>query len=101
MDYFRLLSPDGKLWRSYGDGLKISGNPRLEFQVSTRNNAPVKVRAQLIRMGLVIRTFEGTTPLKVEFVDTAQIPHKRFYYRLDVKVARGEHIVTNPVFVQR
>ncbi|MEE9257433.1 MAG: PHP domain-containing protein [bacterium] len=101
MDYFRLLSPDGKSWRSYGDGLKISGNPRLEFQVSTRNNSPVKVRAQLIRMGLVVRTFEGSTPLKVEFVDTAQIPHKRFYYRLDVKAARGEHIVTNPVFVQR
>ncbi|MFC1491188.1 PHP domain-containing protein [Nitrospinota bacterium] len=101
MDFFRLSSPSGNTSGSYGDGLRFKGNPRVEFQVSTRDKSSVKVRAQLIRMGRVIQTFEGATPFKVDFTDNTPIPHKRFYYRLDVKGKRGEHIVTNPVFVQR
>lgn len=100
MDYFSLLEENGAKSETYGGGLRFKGAPRIMFQVSTRNGAAEKIRAQLIRMGIVIQTFEGTTPFKVDFVDKSPIGHERFYYRLDVKGKRGEHIVTNPVFVQ-
>ncbi|MBT3434570.1 MAG: PHP domain-containing protein [Nitrospinaceae bacterium] len=101
MDYFSLTSAKGQNSETYGGGLRFKGPPQISFQVSTRNGTAEKVKAQLIRMGLVIHTFEGVTPLKIDFVDRNPIDHKRFYYRLDVKGKRGEHIATNPVFVQR
>ncbi|MEE9239655.1 MAG: PHP domain-containing protein [bacterium] len=101
MDYFRVSSNDGKTAGGYGDDLRFEGGPRVQFQVSTQDQSPVKVRAELIRMGQVIRIFEGKTPLKVDYADGDTIPFRRFYYRLDVKVTRDEHIVTNPVFVRR
>jgi hypothetical protein len=101
MDYFQVSSPDGGKTASYGDDLRFEGAPRVQFRVSTQNQSSVKVRAELIRMGEVVRIFEGKTPLKVDYTDKDSIPFRRFYYRLDVKVSRGEHIVTNPAFVQR
>jgi hypothetical protein len=101
MDFFRVSSENGESSGSYGDNVRFEGAPRLAFQISSRNGAPVPVRAQLIRMGHVIKTFEGTTPLRVDFTDTDTIPFKRFYYRLDVKLSRSEHIVTNPIFIYR
>jgi len=101
MDYFRVTSPDRRATGTYGADLQFEGPPRVEFQVSAQDGSSVSVKAELIRMGRVIRTFEGATPFKVEFTDQDSIPFNRFYYRLDVKVSRSEHIVTNPVFIRR
>ncbi len=101
MDYFRIASGDGKESAGYGDDLRLEGAPRVQFRVSTQNGLPVRVRAKLIRMGEVVKVFEGKTPFKVDYTDENSIPFRRIYYRLDVKVSRGEHIVTNPVFIQR
>ncbi|MEE9274798.1 MAG: PHP domain-containing protein [bacterium] len=101
LDYFRIISPDEKTPGSYGDDVRSKGPPRITFQVSTRNGAREKVRAQVIRMGRVSQIFEGTTPMRVDYVDRDPIPHPRFFYRLDVKGKRGEHIVSNPIFVRR
>lgn len=101
MDYFRISPREGKIIAGYGDDIRIDGPPRVRFRVSTQNGSPVKVRAAVIRMGEVIRTFEGLTPLNVDFTDRDSIPFRRIYYRLDVQGNRGEHITTNPVFVQK
>ena len=101
MDYFRIASTDGKESASFGDDIRLEGAPRVQFQVSTQNGSPVRVRAELIRMGEVIKIFEGKTPFKVDYSDRDSIPFRRIYYRLDVKVNKSEHIVTNPVFVHK
>ena len=101
MNDFRVSSPDGKVSGSYGAEVQIQGPPRIAFDVGTQDGSAVKVKAQLVRMGKVIRTFEGSTPLKVDYTDSDNMPFKRFYYRLDVQVDRRNHIMTNPVFIRR
>ncbi|MDA1000288.1 MAG: PHP domain-containing protein [bacterium] len=107
LEEFRILSPDEKTSESLGGTVRFNGPPRVRFEINTQNGASVKVRARLIRMGAVVRIFEGMTPLRVDFSDTDEIPQQRFYYRLDVKgmqqikVIDGEHLLTNPVFVRR
>lgn len=107
VDEFRVLSPDGKKSDEMGATVRFNGPPRVRFQIGTRSGEPVKVRARVIRMGAVVRIFDGMTPLRVEFTDTDEIPHQRFYYRLDVKVLKkvkvvnGEHLLTNPIFIRR
>ncbi|MFQ5694162.1 MAG: hypothetical protein ACE5IM_14135, partial [Nitrospinota bacterium] len=101
MDHFRVSSPDGRERGTYGSDLRFTGPPRLEFRVSTEDKSIRQVKAQIIRMGKVIRTFEGPTPLSVDFSDRDDIPFQRFYYRIDVQVTRSDHILTNPVFIRR
>ena len=101
MNDFRVLSPDGKASGIYGAEVQFQGPPQIRFEVGTQNGSAVRVKAQLVRMGKVIGTFEGPTPLKVDFTDKDDIPFNRFYYRLDAQVDRSNHIITNPVFVRR
>ena len=101
MDYFFVSSENGGGKGSYGDDVTLKGKPRVEFQVSTENGDSVKVGAKLVRMGKVIQTFTGSTPLKVNFVDEDPIKDPRIYYRLDAKASNSEHIITNPTFARR
>lgn len=101
MNAFQVASPDGEAAATYGGEAQFGGPPRITFEVAAQDGSAVNVKAQLVRMGKVIRTFEGKTPLKVDFTDGDNFPFKRFYYRVDAQVDRSNHVITNPVFVRR
>ncbi len=79
-----------------GDLLETDTFPEISFTVSYSDNSKRPVTIELIRGGIMVETFKGETPLKVEFRDEGIVHNTKTYYRLR---DNREHLVSNPVFV--
>jgi hypothetical protein len=82
-----------------GETLRSTTSPEVRFRVSTGDDSQKELTVELIRNGEVIQMFRGKTPLKIEYTDPNFPTLGRAYYRLDAKVSRSEHLLTNPIFV--
>jgi hypothetical protein len=82
-----------------GGTLRSTAPPEIRFQISTGDESQKELTVELIRNGEVIQMFQGKTPLKIEYTDPNFPALGKVYYRLDAKVSRSEHLLTNPIFV--
>lgn len=57
-----------------------------------------KVKVRLIRSGELIKIFEGTLPMQIDYEDRYFQPGEKVFYRMDMR-GRGT-LVSNPVFVR-
>jgi hypothetical protein len=81
-----------------GETLTTFDFPAIRFEVSYNDDASKKINIDLIRGGKLIRTFAGTTPLRIEYRDDDIHTGAKTYYRI---MDQREHLVSNPIFVIR
>lgn len=81
-----------------GDELVLASNPRIRITVSGDKSDKRTIKVRLIRYGTLIRTFTGTLPLAIDYIDFLAMPGEKIYYRMDM-TGYGT-IVSNPIFVK-
>jgi hypothetical protein len=81
-----------------GDEVCVRGPAEVRITVLASDDAAHKIHVRLIRGGDLIKTFNGTTPLTIDFKDDYFEKGKKIYYRVDVRGAVGS-IISNPIFV--
>lgn len=96
LDDFRAIGTDGQS-AVMGETLATGKPPRIHFTVSFRGGKKGPVKILLIRGGTLLRSFEGETPLEVEFTDEDAAPGETTYYRL---MDARKHLTSNPIFVR-
>jgi hypothetical protein len=88
--------------RSAGSGETLAAGPApvVRLRLAASDGSARRVAVELIRGGEVVRSFEGATPMAVEFADPSPWAGKTFYR----VAARGEgdsRLRSNPIFVDR
>ncbi|MFQ5691913.1 MAG: PHP domain-containing protein [Nitrospinota bacterium] len=101
LDDFSVVSPDRRLMALTGETLTSGDPPEIRFRISASDGSERDLTVLLVRNGEVIQTFRGKTPLRVRYTDGDPSVRGKVYYRLDAKVSRAEHLITNPIFVSR
>jgi len=95
LDYFTVSGNKGEK-ASMGETLTTSHYPVIRFRVSYSSEKPKPMTILLIRVGSVIHTFKGETPIEVEYVDEEVPAGVKTYYRL---MDSKKHLTSNPIFV--
>ncbi|RPH52846.1 MAG: hypothetical protein EHM85_01135 [Desulfobacteraceae bacterium] len=98
LDEFSVASPDGANKGVSGDEIMLKESPRIRISLSAAETSENKIKVRLIRSGELIRTFEGTLPMQIEYDDISFNPGKKIYYRIDM--SGYGLLVSNPVFVK-
>jgi len=81
-----------------GEELKLERNPRIRITLSGSPEEQGKVQVRLIRSGQLVQTFQGSLPLRIDYIDVLEKPGEKIYYRMDM-IGQGA-IVSNPIFVR-
>jgi len=98
LDKFTVYSSDGKNKGISGDEIVLTDSPRIKIALSARETLKNRVKIRLIRSGKLIKTFQGTLPMDIDYKDTYFQPGEKVYYRMDM---HGYGIiVSNPIFVR-
>ena len=97
LDEFLVCSSDGKTKAISGGEIVLKDSPRIKISLSAAETQERKVKVRLIRSGELIKTFEGTLPMKIDYEDKYFEPGRKIYYRIDVK--GYANLVSNPIFV--
>ncbi len=97
LDEFLVCSSDGKTKAISGGEIVLKDSPRIKISLSAAETPERKVKVRLIRSGELIKTFEGTLPMKIDYEDKYFEPGRKIYYRIDVK--GYANLVSNPIFV--
>ncbi|MDB9822322.1 hypothetical protein OAC89_01305 [Deltaproteobacteria bacterium] len=79
-----------------GDSLTTDGHPLVKIEISYEGGISKAITIRLIRGGELIQTFQGTTPMQIEYTDDKLPPGVKTYYRI---TDEKEHLVSNPIFV--
>jgi len=95
LDYFNVLGNAGEK-AFMGETWTTSHYPLIKFRVSYDSEKPLSVKILLIRGGTVLHTFEGMTPMEIEYTDDKLAPNEKTYYRL---IDSRKHLTSNPIFV--
>jgi hypothetical protein len=96
LDYFKVLGPNGET-ALMGETLTAAGAPLIKFRVSYQGGDSIPIVVLLIRGGVLLRRFEGTTPLEVEYLDSEAPAQTRTFYRL---MDTQKHLTSNPIFLK-
>lgn len=81
-----------------GDEVKLFVPALIRIKVKSIDENSYKTKVRLIRNGELVKSFEGETPMIIDFEDEYFLEGKKGYYRIDVKGAMGS-VVSNPIFV--
>jgi len=80
-----------------GEEMMLNENPKIHISLSSREPTKNPVKVRLVRSGVLLKTFEGTLPMELEYEDKYYKPGEKIFYRID---ARGcGTLVSNPIFV--
>ena len=91
------VSGNGTDTASMGETLKTTRVPVIGFKVSFEPASAAPVSVHLIRGGALVKTFQGTAPLEVEYEDQGIPAGALTYYRL---MDARKHLASNPIFVR-
>ena len=95
IDYFNVLGEVGEE-AFMGDTLITGRDPVIKFGISHNGDQSKPITIHLIRGGELLETFEGDTPMDIEYLDSTTPRGVMTYYRL---MDDREHLVSNPIFV--
>ncbi len=91
------LQISGHFLNPVRNNIGVVGNSEISNGVNGQNK-PLKIR--LIKNGVIIKTFEATSPFDISYEDENNEKDAKFYYRLEIE-SEGILVVTNPIFVVR
>ncbi|MBW2594473.1 MAG: hypothetical protein JRC93_00575 [Deltaproteobacteria bacterium] len=98
LDEFSVCSPDGKNEGISGDEIVLKESPRIRISLSASEISEKKVKVRLIRSGELVKTFEGTLPMQIDYEDKYFQPGEKVFYRMDMRGCGT--LVSNPIFVR-
>ena len=98
LDEFSVCSLNGGIKGISGDEIVLKGNPRINISFSVAKALKSKVKVRLIRSGELIKTFEGTLPMQIDYEDRYFQAGEKVYYRMDM--CGCGTLVSNPIFVK-
>ena len=79
------------------NGLVLKENPNIHLSISLRKPTDNQVEVRLIRTGELIKSFQGSLPMEIDYKDNYFKPGQKTYYRIDVRGCGV--LVSNPIFV--
>jgi hypothetical protein len=97
LDEFSVSSEDGDNRAISGGQVVLKGNPVIRIRISSDTETKERVAVRLIRSGDVVKVFEGTLPMKIDYEDDYFKPGERVFYRMDMQ--NYGTLVSNPIFV--
>ncbi|HTZ40582.1 MAG TPA: hypothetical protein VMB77_10505 [Syntrophales bacterium] len=97
LDEFSVSSEDGDSRAISGGQVVLKGNPVIRIRISSDTESKERVAVRLIRSGDVVKVFEGTLPMKIDYEDDYFKPGERVFYRMDMQ--KYGTLVSNPIFV--
>ncbi len=71
----------------------------LRIDDEARSGVPVEI--DLIRQGVLHRQFSGTTPVRLQWLETIEPEESNVFFRVMVRGPRPSYVVSNPIFVKR
>jgi hypothetical protein len=80
-----------------GEGIKMKSNPWIHIYLSSKVASKAITQVKIIRSGIVIKTFDSTMPMEIEYEDKYYNPGEKTFYRIDVK--NPGQLISNPIFV--
>jgi len=98
LDDFSVCSLNGGIKGISSDEIVLKGNPRINISFSVAKALKSKVKVRLIRSGELIKTFEGTLPMQIDYEDKYFKPGEKVFYRMDMHGCGT--LVSNPIFVK-
>ena len=75
----------------------MKSNPWIHIYLSSKVASKAITQVKIIRSGIVIKTFDGTMPMEIDYEDIYYNPGEKVFYRIDVK-SPGQ-LISNPIFV--
>ena len=98
LKYFNVYGDDEEEKAFMGDTLTTHRFPVIMFKVSDdrERQRDKDTTIHLIRGGDLIHTFQGKTPMQIEYTDETVPPNEMTYYRL---IDKKKHLTSNPIFV--
>jgi len=96
LDDFQAIGSDGRS-AVMGETLTTGQPPLIKFTVSFQGGKKGSLKILLIRGGTLVRSFEGETPIEVQFTDEGLAPGELTYYRI---MDSRKHLTSNPIFVK-
>ena len=82
-----------------GDEIDLSGNPVVKISGHFADGRSELVKINLIRGGVIIKTFEIESPFEIDYQDDYSDKDRTIYYRLEIYCS-GNLLITNPIFVK-
>lgn len=73
--------------------------PKVFCSIITEDHSVRHVELKIISDGRVVKSVNGKTPLRVQFLDSEQNRAGLSYYRVEVNDEFGNRIISNPIFV--
>jgi hypothetical protein len=74
------------------------GKAEVHIELAKMNGLEEEVQIRLVRSGVVVADFWGTTPLEFTHIESAIKPEEKLYYRL-LANSRTAKLTANPIFV--
>jgi hypothetical protein len=97
LNEFSVCSSGCKTKAISGEEMMLNENPKIRFSLSSKEPTKNRVKVRLIRSGVLVKTFEGSLPMEINYEDKYSRPGEKIFYRID---ARGcGTLVSNPIFV--
>lgn len=84
-----------------GETLGSGGTPLVKIKLSHEKFMNEEINVKLIRNNQIIREFNGTGSVDVEFKDEGVTPNDSVYYRIDVVSQNTTRLISNPIFFKR
>jgi len=84
-----------------GETLTSDGAPLVKIKLSHEKFINEQINVKLIRNNQIIREFNGTGSVDVEFKDEDVKPNDSVYYRIDVVSQDTTRLISNPIFFKR
>jgi hypothetical protein len=81
-----------------GEHVKTMGKAEVHIELAKMNGLEEEVQIRLVRSGVVVADFWGTTPLEFTHIESAIKPEEKLYYRL-LANSRTAKLTANPIFV--
>ncbi len=97
LDGFEAHQPGSGRSAGSGETLGAGPGPVVRLRLAASDGSVRQISVDLIRGGEVVRSFEGATPMAVEFTDAA--PWGKTYYRVAARGEGDSRLLSNPIFV--
>ena len=92
----------GSLAARSGETLELdAAELEIALRVDDEDRIGVPVEVDVIRQGVLHRQFSGTTPVRLQWLETMEPDEPSVFFRVMVRGPQPSYVVSNPIFVRR
>lgn len=100
LNLFSVSDPKTETYGIMGEEISLKVSPLIKISVAALKKNSGEIKVNLIRSGNIISTFNGQSPLNINYQDGYFKEGEKVYYRLEILADTYSRIITNPIFVK-